>query len=220
MKTLITLFGKNRWFFIPFLLWVVTGGVLQLFFFTHGELFLAINQVHAPWADVIMSGVTYIGDGATFGIMLAIILVMRKFRLFFHAGAILLLVTILVQSAKHFFNAPRPISYFGDTGLVHTVKWVTVHSSCSFPSGHTTTAFAMFCFLALITKNKVAGAAFMLMGLIAAWSRIYLAQHFFIDVYVGSIIGTMSTVFIYMLFDQRKNKTSPEIVEEPLIGLS
>jgi membrane-associated phospholipid phosphatase len=220
LKTLITLFGKNAWFFVPFLLWVVTGAVLQIFFFTHEELFLAINQAHSPWADVIMSGVTYIGDGLTFAVMLAIILVLRKFRLFFHAGAILLLVTVIVQTAKHFFNAPRPISYFENTSLIHTVKWVSVHGSCSFPSGHTTTAFAMFCFLALICKNKTVGALFMAMGLIAAWSRIYLAQHFFIDVYVGSIIGTVSSVFIYMLFDDRKIKPSPEIVQDPVIGLS
>ncbi|SFE33403.1 Membrane-associated phospholipid phosphatase [Chitinophaga sp. CF118] len=220
MKTLITLFGKNLWFFIPFLLWVVTGAVLQIFFFTHEELFLAINQAHAPWADVLMTGVTYIGDGITFGIMLAIILMLRKIRLFCNAAAILILVTIVVQTAKHFFNAPRPMHYFSDPSLIHTVKWVTVHGSCSFPSGHTTTAFAMFCFLALISKNKIAGALFMFMGLIAAWSRIYLAQHFFIDVYVGSIIGTLSSVFIYMLFEQRKINSSPEICQEAMVGLS
>jgi membrane-associated phospholipid phosphatase len=220
LKTLFTLFGKNRWFFVPFLLWVITGAVLQIFFFSHEELFLAINQAHAPWADIIMTGVTYIGDGITFGIMLAVILVLRKFRLFFNAAAVLLLVTAIVQSAKHFFNAPRPMHYFSDTAVVHTVKWVTVHGSCSFPSGHTTTAFAMFCFLALISKNKAAGILFMTMGLIAAWSRIYLAQHFFVDVYVGSIIGTLSSVFVFMLFDQRKINSSPEIVQEPVIGLS
>jgi membrane-associated phospholipid phosphatase len=205
---------------VPFLLWVVTGAVLQIFFFSHEELFLAINQANTPWLDVMMTGVTYIGDGLTFGIMLAIILVLRKFRLFFNAAAILLIVTVIVQTAKHFFNAPRPMRYFGDTAVVHTVKWVTVHSSCSFPSGHTTTAFAMFCFLALISKNKATGIVFMSMGLIAAWSRIYLAQHFFIDVYIGSIIGTLSSVFVFMLFDQRKINSSPEIVQEAVVGLS
>jgi membrane-associated phospholipid phosphatase len=220
LKTLISLFGKNLWFFVPFLLWVVTGAVLQIFFFTHEELFLAINQAHTPWLDVVMTGVTYIGDGITFGVMLAVILALRKFRLFFNAGAILLMVTVVVQSAKHFFNAPRPMHYFADTAIVHTVKWVTVHGSCSFPSGHTTTAFAMFCFLALISKNKAVGILFLTMGLIAAWSRIYLAQHFFVDVYVGSIIGTLSSVFVFMLFEQRKVNSSPEICQEAVIGLS
>ena len=151
MKTLVTLFGKNVWFFVPFLLWVVTGAILQIFFFTHEELFLAINNAHAPWADVIMTGLTYIGDGVTFVLMLLVILAMRKFRMFFNAGAVLLLVTVIVQSAKHFFNQPRPLRYFEDQSAIHTVKWITVHGGCSFPSGHTTTAFAMFCFLALVS---------------------------------------------------------------------
>ena len=220
MKTLVTLFGKNRWFFIPFLLWVVTGGVLQIFFFTHEELFLAINQAHAPWADVVMTGITYIGDGITFGVMLAVILAMRKFRLFFHAAAILALVTLIVQTAKHIFNEPRPMNYFVDPSIIHTVKWVTVHGSCSFPSGHTTTAFAMFCFLALISKNKLAGILFVSLALVAAYSRIYLAQHFFVDVYVGSIIGTCSSIVVYTFFQKKKPNASPEISQEALIGLS
>ena len=93
MKTIVTLFGKNAWFFAPFLLWVITGAILQIFFFSHEELFLAINGFHAPWADVIMSGLTYVGDGITFAIMLVVFLAMRKYRMFLNAGSILLLVT-------------------------------------------------------------------------------------------------------------------------------
>lgn len=220
MKTLVTLFSRNAWFFAPFFLWVVTGAILQLFFFTHEELFLAINSFHAPWADVIMSGLTYVGDGITFAIMLVVILALRKYRLFFNAGCILLLVTILVQTAKHYFDAPRPIKYFENPAIIHTVKWVTVHSGCSFPSGHTTTAFAMFCFLSLITRNKVMGLVFIMLAFLAAWSRIYLAQHFFIDVYVGSIIGTCCSVLLYMIFDKRKGNKPAEIIPEAAIGLS
>ncbi|WPQ64786.1 phosphatase PAP2 family protein [Chitinophaga sancti] len=220
MKTIVTLFGKNAWFFVPFLLWVVTGAILQIFFFTHEELFLAINSFHAPWADVVMSWLTYVGDGITFAIMLVVILALRKFRMFLNAGCILLLVTILIQTAKHYFNAPRPIKYFEDPAIIHTVKWVTVHGGCSFPSGHTTTAFAMFCFLSLISRNKLMGLVFIMLAFCAAWSRIYLAQHFFIDVYVGSIIGTCSSILLYMVFDKRKGNTPAEIIPEAAIGLS
>jgi membrane-associated phospholipid phosphatase len=220
LKTIVTLFGKNAWFFAPFLLWIVAGAILQIFFFSHEELFLAINSFHAPWADVFMTGLTYVGDGITFGIMLAVFLAMRKYRMFLHAGCVLLLVTILVQTAKHFFNAPRPIKYFENPGIIHTVKWVTVHGGCSFPSGHTTTAFAMFCFLALITRNKVIGLVYVMLAFVAAWSRIYLAQHFFIDVYVGSIIGTSSSLLLYMVFEKRKGSTPAPITPEAAIGLS
>jgi membrane-associated phospholipid phosphatase len=219
LKTLVTLFSKNVWFFAPFLLWIITGAILQIFF-THSALFLAINSRHTAWLDVLMTGLTYIGDGVTFAIMLLVILALRKYRLFFNAGCILLLVTLVIQGAKHYFNALRPTRYFEDPSIIHTVKWVTTHGGCSFPSGHTSTAFAMFCFLALITRNKTMGAVYIMLGLIAAWSRIYLAQHFFIDVYVGSIVGTGSSVLLYMIFDKRKADPRPEMVPEPAMGLS
>lgn len=201
---------------------MVTGGVLQAFFFSHEELFLAINHAHAPWADVLMTAITYIGDGITFGVMLAVMLVLRKFRLFWTAATVLILVTILVQTGKHFFNAPRPLHYFADTNVIHLVEWVSVHGSCSFPSGHTTTAFAMFCYLSLISSNKALGGLFILLALVAAYSRIYLAQHFFVDVYVGSIIGTCSSVAVYSLFQSKKINTSPELCAEAkaMVGIS
>ena len=220
MKTLLTLLAKNAPFFLPFLLWIVAGALLQAYF-THDDLFLAINRKHAPWADVAVTGITYIGDGITFAVMLAFILVYRKYKLFFAAGTVLLLTTIIVQIAKHYYNEPRPSLYFADANtLVHTVKWVTVHGSCSFPSGHTTTAFAMFTFLTLICRNKLAGFAFLTLALLAAHSRIYLAQHFFVDVYVGSIIGTISSLVVYTLFFQSRRKTSPEVNSEPVISLT
>lgn len=220
MKTLLTLLGKNAPFFLPFLLWIVAGAMLQTYF-THDELFLGINHVHAPWADVAMSGMTYIGDGITFALMLAFILIFRRYKLFFTAGVILLITTIIVQTAKHYYNEPRPALYFADAKtFVHTVKWVTVHGSCSFPSGHTTTAFAMCTFLALVCRNKFAGSAFLTLALLAAYSRIYLAQHFFVDVYVGSIIGTTSSLIVYTLFHQSRRKPSPEMATEPVISLT
>ncbi|MBW8686652.1 phosphatase PAP2 family protein [Chitinophaga rhizophila] len=220
MKTLLTLLGKNASFFLPFLLWIVAGALLQAYF-THDELFLAINHANTPWADVVMTGITYIGDGITFAVMLAFILVFRKYKLFLTAGTVLLLTTIIVQTAKHYYNEPRPALYFADANyLVHTVKWVTVHGSCSFPSGHTTTAFAMFTFLAMVCRNKFAGFAFITLALLAAHSRIYLAQHFFVDVYVGSIIGTTSSLVVYTLFHQSRRKEVPEVVTEPVISLT
>jgi membrane-associated phospholipid phosphatase len=220
MKTLLTLLGKNASFFLPFLLWIVGGAMLQAYF-THEELFLAINRAHAPWADVAMTGVTYIGDGITFAIMLAFILAFRKYKLFLTAGTVLLIVTLIVQIAKHYYNEPRPSLYFAHTpALVHTIEWVRVHGTCSFPSGHTTTAFAMFTFLALICRNKISGFAFLTLALLAAYSRIYLAQHFFVDVYVGSIIGTTGSLVVYSLFHQSRVKSSPELDTEPVIGLT
>ncbi|WP_211999960.1 phosphatase PAP2 family protein [Chitinophaga sp. HK235] len=219
MKTLYTLFRKNAYFFLPFLLWIIVGGVM-LATYSQRELFLGINGEHSAFGDVVVTGITYLGDGIMFGLILLLMLIMQKFRVFFIGLGVFLLAAAVVQVAKHYFNAPRPISYFGEEAatLVHTVKWVTVHSSCSFPSGHSAVAFAMFSFLSVFLRNKKLGLLFIVLALTAAYSRIYLAQHFFADVYVGSIVGTLSTIIVFGFFRFRDSATSPEVCAEAMVN--
>jgi len=219
VKTLFTLFRKNAYFFLPFFLWLVIGGV-TIISFSQREIFLGINGVHSPWADVLISVLTYLGDGIMFSLLLLMMLILQRFRLFFIGLASFLLAVLIVQVAKHYFNAPRPISYFGDEAsiLVHTVKWVTVHSSNSFPSGHSAGAFCMFCFLSLISPEKRWGFGFAVLALVAGYTRIYLAQHFFADVYVGSIVGTLSAVAVFAIFRFRNTTSAPELCPEAVIS--
>lgn len=216
MKTLFTLFRKNIWFFLPFLVWMIAGGIM-LCMFSKEELFLSVNQSHSPIGDILETGITYMGDGISFALLLVLMLIMQRFRLFFIGLITLLMVTLIVQVVKHYVNAPRPISYFDDANVVHTVSWVSVHGSYSFPSGHTAGAFGMFCFLALLVRNKIWGLVFFLLAIAAAHSRIYLAQHFFEDVYVGSIVGTSSCLLAYGLFRFRDTTDSPEVCQEALL---
>ncbi|MCK7559288.1 hypothetical protein MKQ70_31700 [Chitinophaga sedimenti] len=122
MKTLVTLVRENSYFFLPFMLWLAIGGTLQMMFFTKEELFLGINQAHAPIGDYFFSVFTWLGDGWAFGILLAVLLVMRKWKLFLMGGLTLLMVALIVQLIKHHMGAPRPMAYFEDTSLIHTVS--------------------------------------------------------------------------------------------------
>lgn len=208
MKTLVTLVQRNRYFYVPFLLWLIIGGAL-LSLFTKEDLFLSVNRANTPSLDVIVSGTTYLGDGITFALMLLAFLVLRKWKLLLMGGGTLLLVTLVVQGIKHAVNEPRPIVYFGgeEAQVCHIVQWVRVHGGLSFPSGHTSTAFAMFCFLALVWGNKKMGWMMFACGIITAHSRLYLSQHFFADVYAGSIIGTVISSMVFWLFEFRQSQT-------------
>lgn len=198
---------QNRYFYAPFLLWLIIGGAL-LSLFTKDDLFLSVNGAHNPVMDVIATGITYLGDGITFGLMLLVLLILRKWKLFLMAAGILLMVTLIVQGIKHAVNEPRPIVYFGEEPHVcHIVQWVKVHGGLSFPSGHTSTAFAMFCFLSLVWGDKKMGIWMFVFGILTAHSRLYLSQHFFADVYVGSIIGTSVSSLVFWLFEYRKSQT-------------
>lgn len=204
--TLATMVRKNRYFFVPFLVWTILGGIL-LSLYSKETLFLAVNGRHHPVADVLVSIATYLGDGQIYGGILLVLLIRRQWRPFLISASILAVVTLLVVTAKNVFNEPRPLAYFADTSLLHAVAWVTPHAWNSFPSGHTATAFALFCFLAIWCGKKPAGLLFFLLALITAHSRMYLCQHFFEDVYAGSMVGAGCSVFIYGLFELRKTGT-------------
>lgn len=211
MKTLITLFRKNAYFFLPFLLWLLAGGVIQSSL-TREELFTAINHNCSDWADVVMTAFTYLGDGLFYAIVLLCFLLTQRYRQFFIGLASILLVAVLVQLIKHQVDAPRPLAYFPSKAMIHMVSWVPVHSYNSFPSGHSAAAFSLFCYLSLINKkSKMWGLLFAALAMIAAYSRIYLAQHFFIDVYAGSVIGVFSSFLVYSLFEFRNTTKMPEV---------
>jgi membrane-associated phospholipid phosphatase len=71
----------------------------------------------------------------------------------------------------------------------------------SFPSGHTTSVFAFMAFLSIITKNKLFSILYLLMAIFAAYSRMYLAQHFLEDVITGSIIGVVTAFVVTTLLN-------------------
>lgn len=76
------------------------------------------------------------------------------------------------------------------------------NSSFSFPSGHATAAFTLFLFLTLIVKNRFWGVGFAVLACLVAYSRVYLSQHYFIDILAGSVIGSVVTLFSFYGFDK------------------
>ena len=69
-----------------------------------------------------------------------------------------------------------------------------------------TFAFCLFTFLALISPYKKLNVVFFTMAIIVAYSRIYLAQHYFIDTYAGAIIGILTAFVIYYYFYSPKRE--------------
>jgi membrane-associated phospholipid phosphatase len=78
-----------------------------------------------------------------------------------------------------------------------------LHIHNSFPSGHATQAFAIFMCLALFAKRPEFKFLFLAIALATAFSRVHLSQHWLVDITVGSIIGTLSSILFYYLFIER-----------------
>ena len=66
----------------------------------------------------------------------------------------------------------------------------------SFPSGHTSSSFAAACglFAAATKKQKIIGAAAILLAAIIGYTRMYLHVHYCTDVLVGAVVGILCAV--------------------------
>lgn len=194
----------NAYFLVPYLLWLVVGGLLLLFF-SKQVLFATVNTHHTSFLDTLMFYITWMGEAATIIIMLLMLLGISTLRnwWYFTAAAVCNIVpTIVEQSLKSYFNRPRPLSYFNNAPWIHIdPSWPHLMSR-SFPSGHSTGTFAFYCFVAMLLPKKYQklGLLFFALALAVCYSRIYLAAHFYEDVYVGSLIGgTLSFILLSLM---------------------
>jgi membrane-associated phospholipid phosphatase len=198
LSPLLDLFRKNRLFFLGYGLMLLVVGILQLVY-TQEQLMQWINIRNTPTADLLFPYITYLGDGVFFVFVCLIVLVYNR-----RIGGIALASFALSSLASLFLktivfpNSPRPLLYFEhSTYQYHIIKGLEIHSYNSFPSGHTTTAFALFCLFAFLDERKSRSLFFLLLAFLTGYSRVYLFQHFVEDAYVGSLVGTISSIIVY-----------------------
>lgn len=188
--------GKG-WFFFPYIaIFIVCTIYIHLY--TKEAIHIAINELNTPAGDVFFKYASYLGEGYVI-VPICLILLLIRNRYVLMGAASTLTATLLTQIGKHVVwpDSPRPKVVFKELYDLHVVEGIHLHSSHSFPSGHTTGAFAIFTLLALLSKRPVWMLLCLVAGLLTAYSRMYLSQHFLIDVTVGSLIGTASAVFSY-----------------------
>lgn len=193
----------NRVFFITYLAVLMPTGILQLIYLPEA-LMRWVNAHNNAEADLFFATVTNLGDGAFMLIVIGILLV-RSYR-FAMMGVVSFVVTgLLTIFLKQvvFPTALRPLKYFEHSAWeYHLIKGLNVHSYNSFPSGHSMTAFAVFTLLALLDERKNRGWFLALLAVVTAYSRVYLFQHFVIDVWVGSLLGVTVSVATVLLLSR------------------
>lgn len=186
------LLQENKIFIVGYI--VLLFSVLALkYFYSKEELFLNVNATHSGWADLIFPYITFLGDGVMVLLFCAFFLFI-KFRYSIQLLIIYLISSQITQILKRFvfYDYPRPSKYFEGIAELHLVEGVELNKMMSFPSGHTTSVFALMAFLSLISRNKNYSIICLVFACIAAFSRIYLAQHFLEDTIAGSVIGVFT----------------------------
>lgn len=147
--------------------------------------------------------ITHIGDGVFAMILVFVFLFvnMRKAAFLFLAYISSALVTTVL---KNFFYAdyyrPYFLFHFYKREELNLIDGVEILSNNSFPSGHSTSAFAVFFALIFMTKNQALKLLYFVTACAAAFSRTYISQHWLVDIYIGSIIGVSFAVLCYFVF--------------------
>ena len=187
---------------------------IALLVVSKAELHLALCQPHTPFLDAIVPVFSDLVDWLPY---LCVVLL-----LFYRAGwatmlaSNLLLSTLIVQPIKHIIHAPRPLTWFADNMPEITlplVEGVRMNLWLSFPSGHTTTFFVLFFTLSIILcaenikgKNILSFICF-LCASFGAYTRIYLSQHFALDIFAGILIAIFSTLILYFFLVRKTQNT-------------
>ena len=195
------LFRRAPLFFLLCLVWWVAGG-LALATFGRDELFFAINGYRGPVLDPVFAFATHLGEGIFVGIVVLLCLCASYgWGILAATGFAATGLLSLVLKNVVYFKELRPFAFYKGTPFtVQTVDGTYLYLNNSFPSGHTITGFCLFTVLALLAGPKPWWGALCFLGALAvAYSRMYLGEHFFADVYAGSLVGGLATCALALL---------------------
>lgn len=197
MKSYLSLIQQKFIFFSFFLLYVIISLTIT-FNDTKINCFIRLNALHFKGLDNFFIVITYLGDGfLSIVFALLVIFVGRKYRLGIQLLLAYLISGLVAQLIKHFTLAPRPMTILNNVTYHCFIDGITHSGWNSFPSGHTTSIFAMVTILILFLKSSTASFLLLLVAILVGYSRIYLGQHFLEDVIAGSLIGVITGYFTY-----------------------
>jgi len=130
------------------------------------------------------------------------------------AGLLIIPVSYIVKDKA---GTDRPYTHFqniGKTDQVVVVPGVALNKGkTSFPSGHTMSAFGLYCMVALLSGAKNRNLLLTMAGLsvLTGISRIFLVQHFLADVTGGAVMGMLISWLVWKIWTTKKPGTSEKI---------
>lgn len=153
----------------------------------------------------ISDSVSYLSWGLP--ILLIIIALTQKQR-FWQIKSVYVLITVALASLlsfifKHIIDRVRPFEAYD------FLEKLSVGGSPSFPSGHTTAAFALAVGLIIAYPKWYIISPAILWAILAGYSRMSLGVHYPSDVLAGILLGVGTAVLVMRFYKtSTKNKAS------------
>lgn len=208
-KSFTELLTRHRSFIIPFLVLIIICFVVQLAN-SKTELFLWTNIYHNGFFDQFFKLSTMIGDELT-TVLVVIGMLFIKYRYSVLTLLAYAYTSVIVQVLKRIFNSPRPSKFFEGLDPIRTIEGYPLYEWNSFPSGHSTSAFTLAVVLTYLLPYKNRHWIIIPIAVITAFSRVYLAQHFFQDVVAGAILGVVLTFQLIWWLENTEWYHSPRL---------
>ncbi|GGK65538.1 phosphatase PAP2 family protein [Amphritea balenae] len=163
------------------LLWAVAG--------YHGAFHL-LNQFTPLLPDTFWQIATFMGD-TTVVLSISLLVARRNPAILWVLLIAAVYGTLVTHGLKNLVGAERPpVSLVtGEYNLVGKAL-----KNGSFPSGHSLTAFVFVSIAFYFFRNFYLRIALLLTGALIAFSRVMVAAHWPVDVFVGSGFGLLVTV--------------------------
>ena len=200
-------------FLVPTIALALVLGI-TLLVIPKSELHLALCQPHTACMDKLVPLFSNLVNWLPYLVVVSLLFYRAGWATFL--GSNLLLSTLIVQPIKHIVHAPRPLTWFAENMpnvTLPLVEGVKMNYWLSFPSGHTTTFFVLFFSLSIILcaenikgKNILSFICF-LCASFGAYTRIYLSQHFALDIFAGILIAIFSTLILYYFLVKKTKNT-------------
>jgi membrane-associated phospholipid phosphatase len=122
----------------------------------------------------------------------------------YYIGATLLTSTVLTTTLKYSIKRDRPFETYPD------IQKLTSAGSPSFPSGHTSEAFATATSLSIAFPKWYVIAPSFIWASAAGYSRMHLGVHYPSDVLVGALIGSGSAWLCHEVNKKLLNRSKSE----------
>jgi membrane-associated phospholipid phosphatase len=198
-------FLKENRLVLFFLFFLITALLFLLFANDKLVLHLQINSYvnKREYVDVFFKYITHLGDGL-FVLIISLIILFFNIRLGLALLSAYAIASLLSTALKHLvfesFNRPYFIFQWEARHHLNLVEGVDMYIHNSFPSGHATAAFVFFVLLAIYFKTNIKKIMCLLLACVAAFSRVYLSQHFLMDITAGAFLGSAIAILVSYFF--------------------